>query len=398
MAMLQYGTQLGRHVIGRLLGAGRRAEVYESTGVDGVPRALKVLEGSVPLGPKARRRFFDEWQVVTYVAHPNVVANVDAGIDDGRAWICTELFRGQSLRQLVRAEGRLLSVERAVDIVRQAAEGVAAAHDLRIVHEDLRPESILVGPGDRVKVADFGLANLGSGSARATVTEKDLAACLYAAPEWLMEKRAATSNDVYALGVVLYELCSGVHPAAGPRMTPIETIRNHLLVAPPPLASLSTPERDLPGDLSDLCARAMAKLPASRCSMRELADGLGLVLARLRALRAPIPVAAAEVAAPEDRRTSEAPPARPARRILRPLRARWPAFAVASAVLALGTLGTGWWWIDGSEEPASPRPDPAPITPSATAPPPARASAARPRAPPPARIRVPPPRPRPPFP
>ncbi|MFT3767401.1 MAG: protein kinase [Minicystis sp.] len=160
MPLFQRGTHFAGHVIVRLLGTGRIAEVYEVVAPDGRLRALKVFKLDAPLSAKAQARLGQEGEAVATIEHVNVVRFFDAGVEQGRVWILLELVEGPDLRRLVEDAGGALPIERAVRIVRQACEGVTAAHRLGILHRDLSPENILVAADDVAKVADFGSAKL----------------------------------------------------------------------------------------------------------------------------------------------------------------------------------------------------------------------------------------------
>ena len=168
-AMFERGTHFAGHVIVQLLGAGRIAEVYEVVAPDGARLALKVLKiDDTPLDAKPNARLGQEGEAIATIEHVNVVRFHDAGRDAGRVWILLELVHGPDLWQLVRDAGGTLPPARAVSLVRQVCEGVAAAHALGILHRDLTPGNILVAPGDLAKVADFGSAKLERGSVKTT--------------------------------------------------------------------------------------------------------------------------------------------------------------------------------------------------------------------------------------
>lgn len=281
MPLFQRGTHFAGHVIVRLVGTGRVAEIYEVIAPDGRRRALKVFKHDAPLDAKPQARLGQEGEAVAIIEHVNVVRFFDAGVDHGRVWILLELVDGPDLRRLVDEAGGALPAERAVRIVRQACEGVAAAHQLGILHRDLSPENILVTADDLAKVADFGSAKLARHGVK-TTSEQDIASSLYMAPEYMTSRVAEPRSDVYSMGLVLYEILAGAHPIAPRTATAMEICRRQLGHVPPPLAALG---RDVPGDLSDLVQRVISKEPAHRGSMRDMADGLAVVLQRLHVQR-----------------------------------------------------------------------------------------------------------------
>jgi tRNA A-37 threonylcarbamoyl transferase component Bud32 len=282
MPFFERDTHFAKHVIVRLLGVGRTAEVYEVVAPDGEHRALKVSKPGLPLPSKPQIRLGQEGEAIASIEHVNVVRFYDAGVEDGRVWLLLELVVGPNLQQLVELCGGTLAVERAVSLVRQACEGVAAAHALGILHRDLKPENILVAAGDRALVADFGSAHVGTLGVKTTAREQDLSSSLYTAPERMLKHPAEERSDVYAMAVVLYEAVAGVHPMAPGPTTAMALVVQHLAYHPPPLDTLG---RHVPGDVSDLVRRAMSKAPAQRPSMREMADGLAGALWRLHAPR-----------------------------------------------------------------------------------------------------------------
>ncbi len=281
---LQPGTHVAQYRIVRLIGAGRAAEVYEVIAPGGRRRALKVLRMELPKDPRSprwRERLGQEGESVATIEHVHVVTFLDAGEWEGRLWILLELVEGRDLEQLAREAGGALPVARVVSIVRQACEGVEAAHRAGILHRDLNPSNLLVAADNLTKVADFGSAKPASWGVK-TTREQDVSSSLYAAPEYASRRRAEPKSDVYSMGIVLYETLAGVHPIVPGPATAYEITRRHMVHVPAPLSSVRA---DVPGDLSDLAAWALVKDPARRCSMRELADGLAAVQQRLLAPR-----------------------------------------------------------------------------------------------------------------
>jgi serine/threonine-protein kinase len=281
MTIFQPGTCVGRHRILRLIGSGRVADVYEVIAPDHRRRALKIIKEGLDKPAKKLARFGQEGEAFASIDHLNVVRFFDADIAEGRMWILLELVEGPDLRRLVDAAGGALPVERAVRIVRGACEGVDAAHQLGILHRDLCPENILVAADDVAKVADFGSAKPETYGVK-TTNEKDVLSSLYMAPEFMTSRVAEARSDVYSMGLLLYEIIAGAHPISSRSANVMEIVRRQLDYVPPPLASLG---RDVPGDLSYLVENALAKDPVRRCTMRELADGLGVILQRLNVQR-----------------------------------------------------------------------------------------------------------------
>jgi serine/threonine-protein kinase len=278
--ILTPGTIVLEHRVVGHLGAGRVADVYEVEAPDGARRALKLLRPGLAGTSKAQERLAQEGEAVAIIEHVNVVAFHGGGMFEDRLAILVELVRGSDLDRRVREEGGKLPVAYAVRVVRQACEGVAAAHAKKILHRDLKPENILVTPEGLTKIADFGSAKLGNWGVQ-TTHEQEVSSSLHAAPERLTGK-AGPKSDVFSMGIVLYEVIGGVHPFTPGPAPPIEIVRRLMEREAAPLSSVRP---EVPSDLSDLVARALAKDPARRCTMRELADGLAAVLDRLDAPR-----------------------------------------------------------------------------------------------------------------
>ena len=206
------GTTVGAYAVGERIGAGGMGTVYRACGPDG-DVAIKVLRPA--LGgdqAEALARFGREAAALRRLDHPRVVRLLDHGQDGASAFIVTELVDGRDLAARL-AVGRLELAE-VIDLFGQVCDGVAAAHAAGIVHRDLKPANILVGTGG-VKVADFGLAQLGPDAAVTTLTRTDVAMGTfhYLAPEQRKDARAVDHRaDVWALGVILYEMLTGELP------------------------------------------------------------------------------------------------------------------------------------------------------------------------------------------
>jgi serine/threonine-protein kinase len=275
--LLQPGTHFAQHRIVRRLGIGRMGEVYEVIAPDGLRRALKIIKAEHPLDSKPQARGGQEAETIASLEHVHIVRYLDCGIEHGRVWILMELVEGTDLRQLVTKAGGRLPVEQAVRIVRQACEGMAAAHAMKMVHRDLKPDNLLIGADDLTKVADFGSVKLEKYGVK-TTTDADLTSCFYMAPEAVKPGGAGPASDVFALGVVLHELVTGENPLVTPSSNVMTFLSGQL---PEPPSPQDDAARALFGDLAALVARARAKDPALRPTMKEMAEALAVLLHRL---------------------------------------------------------------------------------------------------------------------
>jgi serine/threonine-protein kinase len=235
--------------------------------------AVKVLKAEYAEDPTFRTRFETEARHAAALHHPNVASVFDYGELDlaagqggpgTRPCLVMELVPGQPLSTMV--AGEPLPAQTATDLVAQAADAIAAAHALGIVHRDVKPANLLVTPDGTVKITDFGIARAADGVAL-TGTGQIIGTPHYLSPEQAEGRPATPASDVYALGVVLYECLTGARPFQGD--TPVGTALAHLR-EPVPALPASVPEH-----LRAVVTRAMAKDPAERYpSARELADAL----------------------------------------------------------------------------------------------------------------------------
>jgi serine/threonine-protein kinase len=254
----------GRYVLGDVLGAGGMGVVYRAVDLEhGHDVALKVLHPRHRSNPIATQRFAAEADAGTCVRHPNVVAVLDHGASaDGAPFLVMELLRGKLLDKLV-AQGGELPLRRVAAIVGQLLAGLQALHRAGFVHGDVKAGNILVEPagaGDAVKLIDLGLARAWD-SVDAATARIASGTPEYMAPEVIRGEGARSQSDLYAAGVVLYQLLTGTTPFEG--RTSREILRRHLgdAVVPP---SLRCPDRGMPRALESVVMRALAKDPAAR--------------------------------------------------------------------------------------------------------------------------------------
>jgi serine/threonine-protein kinase len=282
--VFQPGERCAEHEIVRLVGAGGFAQVYEARSPSGARVALKALATSVEARPKLRARLAQEGAALSMICHPHVVRLLGSGFHGDHVFLLLELVEGRNLRLAARTQG----VATIVRWLREAAEGVAEAHRQGIVHRDLKPENLLVTREGLLKVIDFGIAKLSSLGVR-TSAEQRLGTALYMAPEQIQGAATDPRMDVYALGLVLYEALTGVHPIITGAASVFEVCACQLHRVPRPFAEAAP---WAPPALAELVDRAVEKDPARRLpSMRALADGLAEVLPALRALDAAGPPA-----------------------------------------------------------------------------------------------------------
>ena len=238
--------------------------------------AVKVLRSDLAADDGTRARFRNEAVAAARLNHPNIVSTFDTGDDDGTAYIVMELVDGTNLRSLIDERGGL-PVADVLRIGRQVADALDAAHRAGLVHRDVKPANVLVpAPTERgaspVKVTDFGIAKA-SGSDELTRTGTVMGTARYLAPEQVNGRSADARTDVYALGLLLYEMCCGHPPFGGD--TDIATAMARLTTAPPPIRA----ERpDVPPALDDLVHRCLARDPAQRyasaAALREAIDAV----------------------------------------------------------------------------------------------------------------------------
>jgi predicted Ser/Thr protein kinase len=192
-------------VIG-LLGRGGMGEVYRADDLKlGQPVALKFLPPKLAQDPVRRERFFAEVRITRQLSHPNICRVYDIAEIEGRHFLSMEYIDGEDLASLLKRIGHL-SNEKALDIARQLAAGLAAAHERGVLHRDLKPANIMLDGHGRVRITDFGLAIAVEDESQATEIAGTPA---YMAPEQLAGKGATVRSDMYSLGLVLYEIYTG---------------------------------------------------------------------------------------------------------------------------------------------------------------------------------------------
>jgi predicted Ser/Thr protein kinase len=197
-----------RYRIIGLLGRGGMGEVYRADDLKlGQAVALKFLPKALADDPVRRERFHAEVRIARQVSHPNICRVYDIGELDGRHFLTMEYVDGEDLASLLKRIGRLPG-DKAIDVARQLCAGLAAAHDKGVLHRDLKPANVMIDGRGRVRITDFGLAmaageDLAAGEVSGTPA--------YMAPEQFAGKGASVRSDIYALGLVLYELYTGRH-------------------------------------------------------------------------------------------------------------------------------------------------------------------------------------------
>jgi len=257
----------GRYRILGFLGRGGMGMVYRAhdTTLDETV-AIKVLRPDFAQDPAMAARFRTEIKLARKVRHRNVCAIHDYGEERGLLYISMELVEGVDLKRVLKERGAL-PVEEAFDLAIQIAEGLQAVHEAGIIHRDLKTPNIMVDPRRVARLMDFGIAKRQEGGGASTATGQVLGTPEYMSPEQAQGQRVDFRSDVYALGVVIYEIFTGDVPFRG--ATPISTILKHLH-DPPPIDTAKVPD-----PLRPVLRRALAKDPAMRYpSASALADAL----------------------------------------------------------------------------------------------------------------------------
>jgi serine/threonine-protein kinase len=295
------GTTLaGRYLVEDVIGEGGMATVYRArhTLVDR-PCAVKVMNPALASDPTTRERFRREAKSTQTLAHPNVIEIFDQGeTPDGTTYIVMELLAGKTLADLT--EAGAVPLPRAIPIMIQISRGIARAHDLGVVHRDLKPENIFIvrrpfDGSDLVKILDFGIAKA-RGDTRLTNAGELFGTPQYLAPERIIGGEAGPSVDLYALGVIFFEMSTGKLPFEA--SDPTTFLIKHMKEKPPPPRAI---DPRLPEKLDTLIVQLLEKDPKARPVDAHRIEQELVVLANL--LGIPVPPE------PEDDPQSSRPPA-----------------------------------------------------------------------------------------
>ncbi len=217
----------GRYRVGPRIARGGMATVYEATDLrlDRVC-ALKIMHSGLGDDLDFADRFVREARSAARLSHPNVVGVFDQGDDDGTLFLAMEYVRGHTLRDLIRSEAPI-SPARTLALIEPVLSALAAAHEAGMIHRDVKPENVLLADDGGVKVADFGLARAVSAETQHTATGGVLIGTVsYLSPELVVDGKADARSDVYAAGVMIYEMLTGRKPHEGD--SPIQVAYKHV--------------------------------------------------------------------------------------------------------------------------------------------------------------------------
>ena len=257
--ILPIGTVVAGYRVDGFLGEGGMGVVYEATQLSLDRKvALKIVAPRFSADSGFRARFRREGLIQARVEHENIVSAYEAGDHDGLLFLAMRLVRGSSLKEVL--ETRELSAPTALCILRAVADALDSAHEAGLIHRDVKPHNILVGPRDHPYLADFGITK-DAGNTGFTRTGQIMGSLDYIAPEQIRGEHVTASCDIYALGAVLFECLAGVVPFV--KQSEAALLYAHV-AEPPPKISEHHPQ--LPATLDKVIAWGMAKEPSERPS------------------------------------------------------------------------------------------------------------------------------------
>jgi serine/threonine-protein kinase len=368
----------GRYQVRSRIARGGMATVYLATDLRLERRvAVKVMHGHLADDSQFKQRFIQEARSAARLAHPNVVNVFDQGQDHESAYLVMEYLPGITLRDLLEEYGSL-TPQQMIDITEAVLSGLGAAHKAGILHRDLKPENVLLADDGRIKIGDFGLAR--ATSANTATGAALLGTIAYLSPELVTRGVADTRSDIYAVGIMMYEMLTGEQPFTGEQ--PMQIAYRH---ANEPLPAPSSKNPKVPRELDELVLWATAKnpddRPADARTLLEEVRGTEALLdlpageparpqrtqvlpsapsrrhtgpadpgALTSSLRRERPISDAETQVLGSRRPPGGPGSDLARAEPRPRpkrTRRWiPIVAVLGALLLVGS-GVGWWFAFG---------------------------------------------------
>jgi Tol biopolymer transport system component len=338
------GRQLGHYRIERKLGEGGMGEVYLASDTKlGRQVALKVLTGALASDPDRLERFEREARAAAALNHPNIVTIHSVETVDGIPFLTLELVDGQTLSDIIPADG--MPLDRVLSLGIALADAVGAAHQRGIAHRDLKPANVMVTTDGRLKVLDFGLAKMmedarlladaGMATAALTGEGRIVGTVAYMSPEQAEGKPVDARSDVFSLGIILYEMSTGRRPFEGD--TPMATLS--AIIKDPPRSMLEV-RPGLPRELGKIVGRCLAKDVEDRYqSAKDLRNDL-------RALKNDL--TSGEIVPITGSTERAAVPAAAARPGVSRLA------IAAAAVVVIGAAGAAAWWMRGPSEPAAP--------------------------------------------
>ena len=257
--MIMKGQKINdRYQIIKSIGEGGMANVYLAydTILDR-DVAVKVLRGDLSNDEKFVRRFQREALNASSLSHPNIVEVYDVGDDNGQYFIVMEYIEGKNLKDLIKKRGKL-TVTEVVDIMSQIADGLSVAHDSYIIHRDIKPQNIMILENGMVKITDFGIA-MAMNATQLTQTNSVMGSVHYLPPEQASGKGSTLKSDIYSMGILMYELLTGVLPYRGDNA--VEIALKHLKE---PFPNIREEIEDLPQSVENVILKSTAKNPKNR--------------------------------------------------------------------------------------------------------------------------------------
>ena len=295
------GTVIAGYRIEERIGRGGMGVVYRAQHLNLQRRAaIKIIAPDLAESEGFRERFTREARIAAALQHPNIVTVYDAGEVDGLLYLAMQFIKGEDLSAILRADGRLRPY-RAIDVCRQVASALDAAHAMGLIHRDVKPANVLI-EGRNAFLTDFGLTKQAGTNAQLTRAGDVVGTIHYVAPEQIEGRKVSARSDVYALGCLLYHCLSGQVPFA--HETDVAVIYAHLSEQPPNLSDLRP---ELPEGLDAVMAKALDKSPDRRFpSCGDMISAARAVIDAAGPLSETIPPRASAVAAPEIREAAAA--------------------------------------------------------------------------------------------